>query len=278
MKSIVSLKPFLRWAGSKRQLIPAISQYWNNNFTRYIEPFAGSASLFFNLAPTSAILGDINADLVTTYEQVKTNLPALILELHLLQKGEKYYNLLRKTNPSTLDPAKRAARFIYLNRFCFNGLYRTNLAGEFNVPYGGDRTGKIPSDDLLIKCSNCLQNARLLNCSFEKILELVIPGDFVYMDPPFSVVAHRVFREYDALLFSREQIDNLRNWMIKLNNKGITFLVSYAESEEGNFLGKDFYVKTVRVRRNIAGFAANRRHATELLISNLDMITTGDNQ
>lgn len=270
------VRSFLRWAGSKQQLIPKLSKYWAADCTRYIEPFVGSASLFFNLSPASAVLGDVNAELMATYQQVKSNLPAVLAELGKMNKSKEDYIRLRATKPFTLKPEQRAARLIYLNRFCFNGLYRTNRTGEFNVPYSGDRTGEIPTAELLRKCSFCLQSAELVTGSFEITLEMARPGDFVYMDPPFSVVARRVFNEYDASVFNRRQLSILRDWILQLNNKGIRFLVSYADSEEGNLLSKGFYVNIVRVRRNIAGFVANRRQTNELLISNMLPMVNGD--
>lgn len=272
------VRPFLRWAGSKRQLIPKLSKYWDADCKRYVEPFVGSASLFFNLTPASAILGDVNAELIGTYQQVKSNLPAVLAELGNMKKSRDDYIRLRATKPFTLRPEQRAARFIFLNRFCFNGLYRTNRAGDFNVPFSGDRTGEIPTAEALKRCSSCLQNAELVTGSFEITLEMVQPGDFVYMDPPFSVMAKRIFNEYDASVFSQRQLDILRDWMLQLNNKGIRFLISYAESEEGNKLSKGFSVETVIVRRNIAGFVANRRQTNELLISNIIPMVNGDFQ
>jgi DNA adenine methylase len=270
------VRPFLRWAGSKRQLLPKLSKYWTVDCTRYIEPFVGSASLFFKLTPTSAILGDVNAELMATYQQVKGNLAAVFAELGKMKKSKEDYIRLRATKPSTLKPEQRAARLIYLNRFCFNGLYRTNRTGEFNVPFSGDRTGEIPTAEALKRCSFCLQNAELVTGSFENTLKTAQSGDFIYMDPPFSVVARRVFNEYDASVFSQRQLMVLRDWLVQLNNKGIRFLVSYAESEEGILLSKGFYVETVNVRRNIAGFAANRRKTNELLISNVKPTIDGD--
>jgi DNA adenine methylase len=270
------VRPFLRWAGSKRQLIPRLSKYWTADCTRYIEPFVGSACLFFSLAPAAAILGDINAELMATYQQVKSNLPAMLAELGKMKKSKEDYLRLRSATPFTLKPEQRAARFIYLNRFCFNGLYRTNRAGEFNVPFSGDRTGELPTAEVLKGCSSRLQSAKLVTGSFEHTLEMAQPGDFVYMDPPFSVVAERVFNEYDASVFNQRQLSMLRDWILQLNNKGIRFLVSYAESDEGTLLGKGFHVETVDVRRNIAGFATNRRKANELLISNMQPTFYGD--
>jgi len=261
-------KPFLRWAGSKRQLIPKLSKYWNNDYRRYVEPFVGSASLFFGIRPSSALLGDLNEELIATFGQVKSNQQEVVTALNTMRKGRNNYLRMRAINPSTLTPVLRAARFIYLNRFCFNGLYRTNRAGKFNVPYGGNKAGALPSSTALSKCSSCLQVAELFSGSFEVTLEKVIQGDFVYLDPPFSVKARRVFNEYDASQFNEKHLKRLRQWMQKLDRRGIPFLVSYAESEEGAALSKGFSTEVVGVKRNIAGFAANRRSANELLISN----------
>lgn len=261
--------PFLRWAGSKRQLIPILSQYWDDRYSRYVEPFVGSASLFFSLSPSRALLGDINEELIATYRQVRNNVRPLLSGLKTLRKGRRNFLALRALDPASLTPTMRAARFIYLNRFCFNGIYRTNQLGQFNVPYGdGKRSGKIPSDDMLIHNSLSLQKAKLVVGSFETTLEKIKQGDFIYMDPPYSVKGKRVFNEYNASIFCTDDLKRLREWMIRLDKMKIDFLISYAESEEARFLSKGFHTKIITVRRNIAGFAANRKYAKELLISN----------
>lgn len=262
------IKPFLRWAGSKQQLVPSMMRFWDSSYSRYVEPFAGSASWFFYISPASALLGDINKELISTYQQVKRNLPQVIKSLEKLKVGKESYYHLRELDPATISLPARAARFIYLNRFSFNGLYRTNRNGKFNVPYNGG-AGNIPSVTMLRQCSKALQKARLKACSFELLLEDAKNGDFVYLDPPFSVKSIRVFNEYDASLFNQQQVGLLRAWMIKLDKKNIPFLVSYADSEEGNKLSKGFYKEVVSVRRNIAGFAANRKRENEVLISNI---------
>jgi DNA adenine methylase len=268
VSSSISVKPFLRWAGSKQQLVPTMSRFWDSSYVRYIEPFAGSASWFFYISPSSAILSDINKELISTYQQVKKNLPEVINSLNKLRVGKENYYRLRSADPSLLSPPARAANFIYLNRFSFNGLYRTNRAGKFNVPYNGG-AGNIPTVSALESCSKALQSAKLIACSFEETLEKTKIGDFVYLDPPFSVKARRIFNEYDASIFNQKQLMLLRDWMTRLNKNNIPFLVSYADAEEGNFLSKGFYKEIVKVRRNIAGFAANRKNANELLISNV---------
>jgi DNA adenine methylase len=261
--------PILRWAGSKRRLVPVLRTYWNKKHRRYLEPFAGSACLFFSLAPTRAILGDVNHELIATYLEVKYRVDGVIRELAKLCPSREQYDTLRALNPCRLDASPRAARFIYLNRFCFNGLYRTNLEGRFNVPYSGERCGELPSSDHLKQCSRALKHARLINADFECVLSKAERGDLVYMDPPFAVRARRVFREYDPSAFTHKDIARLRSWMEKLAAARITFVVSYAESEEADILRKGFDHQTVSVRRNIAGFAAKRFLSNEILISNV---------
>lgn len=261
--------PFLRWAGSKRRLLPVLSSYWTKNHRRYLEPFAGSACLFFSLRPPRAILGDVNPELIGTYLEVKHRVNGVIQQLGMLRQSKRQYLALRSANPRNLSPSARAARFIYLNRFCFNGIYRTNLQGRFNVPYSGDRCGNLPGADLLRKCSRHIRRACLVNGDFERVLNHARRGDFVYMDPPFAVRARRVFREYDPSTFTLQDTLRLRLWMEKLAAARVSFVVSYAESEEAEILRKGFSCRRVAVRRNIAGFASNRALSNEVVISNI---------
>ena len=127
----------------------------------------------------------------------------------------------------------------------------------------------VPADEVFQKCSNRLRRARFINGDFEKVLHHAEKGDLVYMDPPFAVRARRVFREYDPSTFTHEDIQRLRSWMERLNSKGITFVVSYAESDEADVLKKNFSYETIAVRRHIAGFAAHRAMTNKLLISNI---------
>jgi DNA adenine methylase len=262
--------PFLRWAGSKRRLLPKLRTFWTSRHERYVEPFAGSACLFFALGPKKAILGDLNPELISTYIEVKYRLDAVLKELATLPPWNKReYLRLRSLDTSLLEPHERAARFIYLNRFCFNGIYRTNLAGQFNVPYSGDRCGAVPQDEVFQECAKHLRRATFVRGDFEKVLKHVEKGDLVYMDPPYAVRARRVFREYDPSTFTQEDITRLRTWMERLDTAGIDFVVSYAESEEADILKKGFSYETVAVRRNIAGFAAHRAMTNELVITNI---------
>ena len=261
--------PFLRWAGSKRRLLPILQTFWTEKHKRYVEPFAGSACLFFAIKPLKAILGDLNPELIATFIEVKYRIAAVLSELKALRPEDKTeYLRLREIDIATMAPAARAARFIYLNRYCFNGIYRTNLAGKFNVPYSGVRCGGFPADDVFRKCSRRLGKTRFVRGDFERVLKQAKAGDLVYMDPPFAVRERRVFSEYDPSTFTSDDIKRLRGWMEQLDGKGISFVVSYAESAEANVLKDGFSHQMVAVRRNIAGFAAHRAMSNEIIISN----------
>lgn len=270
--STIQSRPFLRWAGSKKQIVPIIYTYWRDHHKRYFEPFAGSASLFFCIQPKTAILSDINSELIETYKQIKKNVAEVLARLRKLKIGKQEYYRIRELKLQQLDPAMRAARFIYLNRFCFNGLYRTNRKGEFNVPYGGEKSGGIPTQESLYKCHLALQNASLIKGDFEKVLDMTEYGDFVYLDPPYSNKKIRIFHEYDASIFNWNDLDRLRTWQKEMTIRGVEFLVSYADCEEARILQNGYKIEKVEVKRNIAGFAKHRRVVTELLINNRHLL------
>lgn len=259
---------FLRWAGSKRKLLPVLLNLVPRDFERYVEPFAGSACLFFTLQPRRAILGDINDELINTYREVKRSPEEVIAWLSELDPNKDGYYRVRAIDPSELNGPLRAARFIYLNRLCFNGLYRTNKQGEFNVPFGGYRCGPIPSAESLRLTALFLKRASLISGSFERTLERIKTGDFVYLDPPYCIRSRRVFNGYSHFSFGADQLTTLRQHLDRLNRMGIPFLVSYGLSREGRELARGFRYREVVVQRQIAGFSAKRRKNKELLITN----------
>jgi DNA adenine methylase len=248
-------------------LVKTLATYWKDDFNRYVEPFVGSACLFFFLRPPTALLSDINGELISTYRQVKYRPADVATHLKTFKKNRETYYSIRSMDARALETARRAARFIYLNRCCFNGLYRTNLRGEFNVPYGGRGSGAIPSQEVLQLCSRALKAASLVHGDFETILDQVKYGDFVYMDPPFSVNARRVFKEYSATLFGLDDVQRLRKRLERLADENVHFLVSYLDSSEARILARGFRVQRVNVRRNISGFVKTRSMSQEMLIS-----------
>jgi DNA adenine methylase len=259
---------FLRWAGSKRQLLPILTEIIREDFERYVEPFAGSACVFFELLPDKALLSDINAELMRTYVEVKYRVEGVIDQLGQWHKSKKRYFDLRALDPKSLPSATRAAQFIYLNRCCFNGLYRTNHEGQFNVPYGGKRSGRIPNAEMLRSASQALKKARLITADFEKSLQQVERGDFVYMDPPYVYSNRKDRGEYGVGCFSCADLVRLSRVLRRVDEKGAFFLLSYLDCEEiGQYLN-EWKVIRVPVRRQIASFVSKRAVVNEVLVSN----------
>lgn len=264
-------KSFLRWAGSKKKLLPKLTPHWEkNNYLRYVEPFMGSAAFFFSVEPRRALLADINQDLVDTFCAVK-ECPIEIHEaLRTFPLGKDGYYKVRASNPNRYGEIRRAARFIFLNRFCFNGIYRTNNQGKFNVPYAESKTGALPTADVLVRASEVLKKADIRCMDFEKlVLSRVKKGDFVYLDPPFAVSNRRVFCQYGPQVFGLSDLERLRNVLIEIDRRGASFLVSYAYCKEAIVFLKGWTMRRTVTQRNIAGFVDHRRSAIEVLVTNI---------
>jgi DNA adenine methylase len=188
-------------------------------------------------------------------------------ELEAMPTGEKYYYQLRGENPRS--KFHRAVRFIYLNRHCFNGIYRTNLNGQFNVPFGGPKPGIIPPIETFRKCAQMLDRAELHSCDFGTLLSDTREGDFVYLDPPYAVESRRVFRQYGPREFEKKDLKRLASHLRRMHSRGVRFVVSYADCAEAReFLGSWKTVR-MRVRRHVSGFEAARRTAYELVATNV---------
>lgn len=269
------MKTPIRWAGSKKALLPILRKYWAGSNGRYVEPFCGSACFFFDVEPHRAILGDINSDLITAYRELRRN-PSRVIECLLrLRISEGHYYRIRSIPRSQLSDAESAARFLYLNRLCFNGIYRTNLEGEFNVPYAHPKRGaggvRFNPDEIL-QTGAMLRRATLINADFEDVLQETKAGDFVYLDPPYAVSQRRVFSEYHPDSFSENDILRLKRALTDLDRRGVAFVVSYADSKEGRAIVSEWPSKRLRTRRNIAGFVGHRRAAYELMASNKELV------
>jgi len=265
-------KSFLRWAGSKKRLIPKLSEHWNEGFVRYVEPFMGSAALFFSIQPPMAVLSDINLDLVETFIAVRDHPRAVFNRLQHLPLGEESYYRIRQEEASGRPLLDRAARFVYLNRFCFNGLYRVNTNGKFNVPYASSKTGRLPERQDLYRAAKALSCAQISARDFEDTLEDVRSGDFVYMDPPYAVQNRRIFRQYAPDCFGTNDLARLATTLPELDRRGATFLVSYAMCREALTVFRGWHIQRATTQRSVAGFSQHRRKAVEILVSNRDML------
>jgi DNA adenine methylase len=259
----------VRWAGSKKQLLPILEKFWCQTNSRYLEPFMGSASLFFRISPEIALLSDINFDLVNAFAKVKDS-PKDIHDalVRLPALAESYYEI-RSKSPNNMSDDERAVRFLYLNRYCFNGLYRTNLKGEFNVPFGG-AGNRIPPLETFLTISERLKNVDL-RCGnyFDIISDEVRSGDFVYLDPPYKLKNTKGFYQYGPNTFIEEDLVKIAELLKVIDSVGARFLLSYASSEDVMELFREWNISYVEVKRNISGFSKFRGPATELLIHNI---------
>jgi DNA adenine methylase len=203
------------------------------------------------------------------YRNIRFDVDRVLECLRRLPTGKRSYYRIRAVSPRSLTEPERAARFIYLNKYCFNGLYRTNLDGVFNVPFG-DTKGRDSIDELAIRnAARVLHNIHLIAGDFQRTLSLARPGDFVYLDPPYSVSHRRSFAEYQPAVFDDSELRRLNDSLEDLDSRNISFLVSYAESAEARILTSRWRWRTVSIRRSIAGFASHRSSINEILASNI---------
>jgi DNA adenine methylase len=277
--SPVAGRSFLKWAGGKRQLLSDILPMVPD-FQNYVEPFLGGGAVFFALSSARpgfrAILGDSNAPLIQTYRVVMDN-PAALVDLlfkHELEYNadpEGFYYSLRDQKPS--DSLSTAARFIALNRTCYNGLYRVNSKGEFNVPMGRYRNPKICNRDVLVQSSAALRGCRalLLNEDYERVASLASKGDFVYLDPPFAPESRTAnFVGYTSSGFGEREQQRLAKVFHMLDGKGCNVLLSNSDTPVVRDLYSGFSSTTARVPalRSINSVGARRTSHSELLIRN----------
>ncbi|MGC4031563.1 MAG: Dam family site-specific DNA-(adenine-N6)-methyltransferase [Tepidisphaeraceae bacterium] len=262
--------PIFRWAGSKRKTLSSLTGFWSDKFERYIEPFVGSACLFLKLKPKAAVLADLNSALIDTYETIRDSPLAVAEALYDIPRDSDTYYKVRRTYKDSSTAIDRAAKFVYLNRNCFNGIFRTNLNGDFNVPFGADQ-GQYPRLCDFETTSELLKNAKLLRGDFGATLRHLRKGDFVYLDPPFAATGVRTFVEYGKRSFGEDDIDRLSRQLKRIDSRGASFLVSYADCPRAREIARDWNSKAIEVRRHIAGFTSKRKVAGELLITNLDI-------
>jgi DNA adenine methylase len=259
--------PLFRWAGSKRQLLSRLLEAVPNQMVRYVEPFAGSACLFFAVHPSSAILGDVNSGLIDAYETVRAH-PRLVARAAgaIPHTSSEYYRW-RAVDPSTLGSVDRAARFVYLNRYCFNGIYRVNRQGLFNVPIGR-RTGRLLPEAAYVRCAHALRAADLVAGDYRDVIGRCRAGDFVYLDPPYTEPERRHRGEYGYGSFSHHDLDDFADALKSLDSRGVTFVVSYADTARFRAIADGWISASVTVRRTISAQPMRRRPASELLVTN----------
>lgn len=269
----IEAKPFIKWVGGKTQLLPELTSRMPSSFSRYFEPFIGGGALFFYLQPEQSTLIDINEELTNVYRVIKYKTDELIADLkqHIYEKDYYYQirNVDRTNEYKSWSDVRRASRLIYLNKTCFNGLYRVNSRGEFNTPMGSYKNPKIVDELNLRACSQALQKAEIINGSFLEVEERVGSNDFVYFDPPYAPLnATSNFTGYSQKGFDEKMQLDLRDLGDRLNQKGVRFMVSNSNAPLILDLYQDYKIEFVYANRAINSKGNKRGKILEVLVTN----------
>jgi DNA adenine methylase len=277
-KNNPSVKPYLKWAGGKGQLLSEIKKHLPKaGAYTYYEPFVGAGAVFFALRPRKAVINDFNGQLILTYIVIKENVEALINLLREYKNDKDRFYEVRNLDRDTarfsgLTDIEKAARLIFLNKTCFNGLYRVNSRGRFNVPYGKYKNPAICEETLLRRINNYLNDndIDILNKDFESAVSRADDRSFIYFDPPYHSPGKTGFTAYQADGFGEEEQKRLRDVMIKMTLRGTRCLLSNSDTDyiRGLYDHGFFDIISVQARRSINSDSAGRGKVNEVLIKN----------
>lgn len=265
--------PLVKWVGGKRQLMFELLKNMPESYNRYFEPFIGGGALFFELQPENGYISDMNAELINLYSVVRDNVYELIQDLNKHEVTKDYFfkirNLDRTEKYNTLSNVEKAGRFIYLNRTCFNGMYRVNAQGQFNVPFGNYKNPRIVDADNLINCSKLLKNTEIKCADFSEVLNKVKNGDFVYFDPPYVPLSETSsFTSYTKDGFNIDMQFKLREVCDELDSMGVKFMLSNSDTKLVHELYSSYKINKVFASRAINANANGRGKITEVLVKN----------
>lgn len=262
-------KALLRWAGSKRAVLDKLRELTPIHYDTYCEPFVGSGVMFFALSPKDAQLADLNLPLINFYEWVQKAPSELYDLVATWDRTKEQYLYIRSCFETDGRDLIHAAHFYFLNQNCFNGIYRTNLSGKFNVPFASNGTPKMPEKTEFLRLAGRSKNAQFTQNDFrETISNNLNKKSFFYIDPPYYVNDKRVFREYGPKFFGKEDLDDLSNILDDIDRNDSKFLVSYEDCTIAREIFKRWDIRTLSLTRNVGGFKSSRKTATELVIRN----------
>lgn len=275
---IVLAAPVLKWVGGKRQLMKEIQSVLPKTYTTYYEPFIGGGAVLFELQPNKAVINDINEELINLYSVIKDDVESLIDDLKKHKNTSEYFYEIREQDRNReayekLPQVQRASRIVYLNKTCYNGLFRVNKAGEFNSPFGKYKNPNIVDEVTLRAVSKYFNKAdiKIINCDFEQSLRNIRRGAFVYLDPPYDPVSNSAnFTGYDRGGFNRDEQVRLKNLCDKLDKKGVKFLLSNSATEFIKDLYKEYDIKIVKAKRAINSNGNARGDVDEVLVRNYE--------
>ncbi len=263
-------RPFVKWAGGKAQLLPDLIKYRPRSFRRYIEPFVGGGALLFALDHRPSLINDLNEELINCYIVIRDSPEELIEDLFMHKNEKDYFYQVREKNPAGLTQIERASRFIFLNRTCFNGLYRVNKKNQFNTPFGSYKNPKIANPELIVSVSDFLKPIDISSMDFEEFLRKhAKKDDFIYLDPPYHPRSeYSDFKRYTATSFERDEQMKLANLFRELTKRGCNLLLSNSYTEFVLDLYSDYHTEIVQARRNINKNSYGRGPIKEVLVMN----------
>jgi len=265
---------FVKWAGGKKQLLKQFNKFFPEKIERFYDIFVGGGAVAFYVIqkykPQEVFISDNNKELIDTYEVIRDDLEELIkiLKEHKKKHNKEYFYKVREQKPESLSKVERTGRFIYLNKSCFNGLYRVNSKGEFNVPIGSSKNPAIlPEEDLRL-ISKLLKNVTIKHMSFEEILQYAKKGDFIYLDPPYYPLKKQSFTTYTTGKFLEEKQKKLAEVFRELNKRGCKLMLSNSDTDFIKNLYKGYYIHIVKASRMINCIGEKRGKINELVVLN----------
>lgn len=278
MKKNKLVAPVLKWVGGKRQLLDTLTPLLPKRITAYCEPFIGGGAMLFNLQPNVAYVNDINSDLILVYTVIKNDVEALIAALAEYKNEAEFFYSVRdwdrdKEKYASLTDVERAARIIYLNKTCFNGLYRVNNAGEFNSPFGSYKNPNIVNAPVLRAVSSYFNNAAVnfTSTDYAEVLRTIPKGTFVYLDPPYDPVSVTSnFTGYSKGGFTQADQIRLRECCDELTKRGIKFMLSNSSTEFIHAQYAAYNITVVRAKRAINSVASRRGDVDEVVVRNYE--------
>lgn len=274
-QKIALAQPFLKWAGGKRQLLPEMKKYLPKKYNTYFEPFVGAGALFFDQQPKNAVINDVNGELINCYDVIKNLSIDLIEDLKKHKNTEKYFYKIRELDRTKefkdLSSVERASRIIYLNKTCFNGLFRVNRQGQFNAPFGSYSKPNIINSET-IKAINLLLNrnsVEILNTDFAKAVAKAKRNDFIYFDPPYDPISDTAsFTGYSSNAFGKSEQERLRDLFDTLTSRGCKVMLSNSATDFIADLYRDYNIIRIQANRNINSVGSDRKKVDEFLILN----------
>lgn len=265
-------RPFYKWAGGKRQLLDILNAAAPANYGRYFEPFVGGGAFLFSQLPNSATISDANSELINCYQVIRDDVEALIRSLHQHKNEEEHFYTVRAKDLTKMSPVQRASRFIFLNKTCFNGLYRENKSGQFNAPFGRYENPKIVDRENLLAINEYLQESDVeIYCGgYQTVLDKAVAGDFVYFDPPYAPMTKTAsFANYLKGGFGLDDQAELAKVFADLTERGVRVMLSNSNTQIIHDLYKGFNIKTIHATRSINCKGGKRgKEANEVLVTN----------